>query len=279
MSDSSLLDSEQEGQVEQRKEPETVVDGNGSGARDSMSDQYVRPKWTEGLSGEQKEELEKSRMKLPEKLTEFWSRYTQLEANAKNAVVIPGKDAPAEDWKAYREKMGIPEAPDQYAFEKPQLPEGMAYDEGFEQWFRTTAHELNIPASAAKELFNRYNALAIENHKAQNVQAARSQAEAEEKRLQSYTEAQKVLQSEWGSKYAERLSAVRRVFSDDRIVTPAMRDKARNLGLDNDPDYLKQLDLLARATASDRSIGLVSEAGEATSGDWYGEGFKKRYVG
>jgi len=270
MSDIENKPAEGQGKNE---EPKIVVDDNGLGKTDSM------PGWTAGLSKEQKEAITSSGVKLPEKFTEFWNGHTQLEAKAKTSVVVPSKDAPKEQWDAYRKAMGIPESPDGYTFERPQLPEGMTYDESLETWFKKTAHELQIPAGAAKQLLTKFNELSINSYKgeaAKQQETAAQKAIVEQQAIQATTMR---LKNEWGEHYSERLSDADRAFKSDAIIAPSLRQKIAEHGLNNDPDMIRVLDLIARATKSDSRLGLGLEAPEAAAvgGIDYGTAFKERY--
>ncbi len=73
----------------------------------------------------------------------------QAEQLAK-AIVPPGKDAKPEELQAFREKMGIPAAPDDYDFKAPdKLPEDLPYDGERAAAFKAKAHELGLSKTQA----------------------------------------------------------------------------------------------------------------------------------
>lgn len=70
-----------------------------------------------------------------EKLREFAGRFTTPEELAKtalqfrqklsNAVTLPGKNASDEEMAEFRSKLGVPESPDDYGLQAPDLPDGV----------------------------------------------------------------------------------------------------------------------------------------------------------
>ena len=260
----------------QNAEPKTVVDGNGSGNPHSML-----PGYTAGLSKEQKEELVSSKAyeKLPKEFKEFWAQHTQLEANAQKAVAIPSKDASAEEWKTYRSKMGIPDTAEGYAFDKPQLPEGMTYDPSLEKWFKEAAFNLGITSDAAKNLFKQFNDFQVKTWSADVEKAKAELAKRQEATQEAVAAAKTKLQAEWGENFSSRLAGADTVFKADTIVAPDLRQKIIAAGLHNDPGFVRMMDIISRATKADSRLGINVEDGEATnkSGFDYGPSFRNRY--
>lgn len=67
------------------------------------------------------------------------------------AIVRPGKDAKPEEVAAYREKMGIGNSADDYAFEVPKdLPENLPYDGERAKSFAALAHGIELTKSQAQ---------------------------------------------------------------------------------------------------------------------------------
>ncbi len=256
---------------EVKTEPAAVVDGAGSAKPDSML-----PGYTAGLSKEQKEALVNSKAQLPEKFTEFWDGHTQLEARLKRSVIVPAKDAPKEQWDAYRKAIGVPESPDGYAFEKPTLPEGMTYSAEFENWLRKTAFETGIPLEAAKRIYSGFMQQNLSNVKAQTEAAAKAKADRAQAEAVEVTNAAAALRTEFGAKYDEVIQGA----SAQLLKLPKnQQDAIQVSGLGRSPDFIKMLYWYSRATRSDSLLGLGTEAGEReqTPGINYGDGFAKRY--
>src|SRR5271157_29476 len=230
-----------------------------AGDQGSASTGVQLPGWTAGLSKEQKEALTVQKVTLPEKFTDFWNQHAQLEANLKKAVVVPGKDAPKETWAAYRKAIGVPDSIDGYAFDRPQLPEGMRYNEDFEKWARAQFHELGVPAETAKEILNRYIALLLNGFKSLSEQRTRAAAEAESKKRAEFANGEAVLREQWGGAYNERVAGVKQMLREGKVIPSKWVEKITKAGLDNDPDTLFVLDQMRRYTREDRKIGLDGE--------------------
>lgn len=69
-------------------------------------------------------------------------------------VPLPRLDDP-EGFRSVMQKLGLPESPDKYEFDKPA---DMALDEGYMGWARQTFHKIGLPAAQAKQLTAEHNA-------------------------------------------------------------------------------------------------------------------------
>jgi hypothetical protein len=149
------------------------------------------------------------------------------------AIVKPGEDAPPEDVAAYRKALGIPEEASAYEF--PDLPEGMEMTEAVEQSRAVWAerfHNLEISATAAKELARMVNEDALA--------AMKAEIEADEKNAE---EAEAALRAEWkGDDYDRNVEykkrAVAEMFGEDLEAVRQLQLKNGRFALD-DPRILK----------------------------------------
>lgn len=273
MSDDILTENKTE------NEAQNVVDESASG-----NNQVALPGWSQGLDSESKEDMRRRLTEDPKAfegvkgLSDFYRGYIQ-KGELESRVFVPDKNATPEQLAAYRKAVGVPESPDGYAFEKPQLPEGMQYDETTEAWFKNTSHELGIPAQAASELFSQFNAREIERYRAaqsKRLEDAKKQAEERDRQV---GETKNVLQQEWGESFPQRLAAANGVFLDEKIVPADLRQSIMDARLQNHPGMVKIMDLLAKATASDNRLGITAEPGmsDRQPGIDYGERFRSRY--
>jgi hypothetical protein len=113
---------------------------------------------------------------------------------AGRTVVLPREDAPPEEVQAFRSRLGVPESAEGYAL---PLPEGAPpeFARNAAQWM----HEAGVPAKAAAQLAQRWNAHVAES------QAAADQAYQVESHAQVA-----VLKSEWGSGFDANAEHARR---------------------------------------------------------------------
>ncbi len=96
-------------------------------------------------------------------------------------LALPGDDATDDDWGAFYSAVGRPDGADGYAFDRPQMPEGLPYDEEAETWFRGLAHEAGLSQKQAERLYKadverRLNAFG-EGQKAAAEEAAKAEAD------------------------------------------------------------------------------------------------------
>ncbi len=217
--------------------------------------------------------------RLPKDPSALFNEYRSLQSRLKTAVQVPGKDATDEQKAAYRKSMGIPDTVDGYTFDNSFIPREM-YDQNFESWFKKAAFNHGVPLETARALYKEYNETLLSAQQTANQKKAQEVQAAEANRAKAYTEAVSKMQAEWGGKYSERMAAAVAAFKNDAIIQPELRQALVAAGLDNNTGVIRLMDIVARATQSDRRIGLSSEAGEAQRkrGFDYGKSFEERYA-
>ena len=98
-------------------------------------------------------------------------------------IVLPnGKLDTPENWNYVFDKLGRPKNPDGYQFEKPNLPEGLPYDENMEKAFKATVHQLGLLPKQAQGLYAFWNKIQADGYNAY-VAAENTKAEATEAKL------------------------------------------------------------------------------------------------
>jgi hypothetical protein len=124
-------------------------------------------------------------------------KYLAFEAKKDRLLEIPAQDATTEQKAAFRAKLGVPDKPESYEFEKPTLPNGLKFSEEPEKLFRTMAHELGLNKDQAKALFK------FDTDRQLGMYAARQQAqkaavEAAQARDKEFTTS---LEKKWGKDF------------------------------------------------------------------------------
>lgn len=74
----------------------------------------------------------------------------------KDKIVLPqSEDLASDDWQETFTRLGRPDSPDKYEFERPELPEGVdaVYSEDTENHFREIAHGLGLNQRQAQEAY------------------------------------------------------------------------------------------------------------------------------
>jgi len=156
-------------------------------------------------------------------------------------IIIPGKESTDEDWGKIFNKLGRPEKSDGYALAKPEIPEGMPWDDKAVLAFQEVAHKTGLLPKQAKDLFDWYNGLTTEAY-------IGSQKAVQE----SYNGAVATLKKEWGAAYDQKLELSRaaiRAFASEEDI------KALDEGLGNDPRMIKLFAKIGAAVSEDKLKG------------------------
>lgn len=178
--------------------------------------------------------------------------YVNLEklVGSPNKIVLPAEDD-EKGWNEVFAKLGRPEAPEKYALEKPQLPEGADYDPDVEAAFRTVAHKLGLTNRQAKGIYEWY----MQGY-GQAVSEKQTQAAQSEAQLQAE------LKGKWGADYDRRLNIARRA-----VQTLAGGDTLTLDALEN---------LIGSAALVERFYDLGTKLGEDRLVGTGGDGFQHR---
>lgn len=181
-------------------------------------------------------------------------RLLDMRKKLSSAIVKPGEDAAPEDIAAYRKAMDIPEEATGYEF--PDLPEGVEMTEEIEQSREVWAkrfHDLEIPASAAKELARLVNEDSAAYEAAQ-IEADKAHADAGEA----------ALRKEWrGAEYDLNIEHSKRAAAE---IFGADLDDVRNMELKNgrfaldDPRMVKALARVGREMSEGTLGDVMTEA-------------------
>jgi len=160
-----------------------------------------------------------------------------------NRVVVPGKDAKPEEWDALWNKLGRPEKPDAYQFNKPDDASG--YDDGFLGWARGAFHQAGLTGRQAAALHDAYLGWFGEQTRAQQTAQA---------------EAMKAAGVLTGDAYS---TALRDSFGDKSEETVALAARAaKAIGLDQ-----AKMSAIESAVGSIEMIRLLGEIGGRMSED------------
>ena len=202
-------------------------------------------------------------LRSDEKAAEFCRRFESPEAGLKayhdyhkshvNQIHVPQDLSTLDDSKRSElmtkvgRVMGAPESPEGYELARPELPEGLAYDEDGEKALRDWASKHNIPQSAAKDLYDLHNQNQVKYHEA-NVQAINQEAETYENER---TNAVGELQKEYGDQFDDTMTLVQNFLGErakkigltEQDIQDALR--ATKVGLTEDemkdPKIVKKL--------------------------------------
>lgn len=167
------------------------VNGNANGTETSQKDTVSKtyPTWTSQLPDTIKgnEDLMKQLEKF-EKIGDLANSYAELENKLGKSIVIPGKDATAEETKAFYQKLGMPKEAKGYELEGENIDD-----------FKNIAYAANLTQAQAKAVFE------LMGNYGKQI-AANNQANAE----RQMRETDEMLHKEYGNKYAEKIALLQR---------------------------------------------------------------------
>jgi hypothetical protein len=141
-------------------------------------------------------------------------------------IAVPASEDDAEGWQRWYVAGGRPEKIDDYQFERPQLPDGMQYDEDGEKFYRQWAFENGLNKRQAKSFYDNFAKLQVERHSGWL-----------EMQKQAKAEAQNRIQTEFGQGYDAALTnakTVLRQYGDPEFLT-----HLDETGLGNDPRLVR----------------------------------------
>ncbi len=177
--------------------------------------------WTSALAPELKQLVEAKGYKSP-------ADVVQAYAHAQRAIGADKIPLPKDGvWdETARAKLGIPRSADGYELQRPQLPQGVAYDETLEKAALPVAHKLGLTPRQVQGLLEFYA-----GHQSQSFQSAMRG------RIDDETNATAQLQQEWGPSYDTKVataSRAARYFGGQPLI-----DFLNQTGAGNNPELVR----------------------------------------
>ena len=159
----------------------------------------------------------------------------------KNRISLPGEGATDEEWSAFHSQLGRPEKSSLYDFgERPALPDGLEYDEGFETAYKDLAFKAGLTSQQAKTIFDGYH---------EYIQS-KSTLEGENTAAQSAAWVES-LKKEFGKAYNERVELASRAV--DTYGDGDLKEWLDNSGMGNNPMMVKLFAKIGEGIAEGRS--------------------------
>lgn len=156
-----------------------------------------------------------------------------------------------EDAQRFFAALGRPETPDAYDFARPDLPDGMAWDDELEVAFREAAHAAGLLPKQAAATVDAFASLMTRRH---------ADATAAERKTTADSVA--ALRREWGLRYDRNLLLAKKGL--ESIGDPGFNQLLRQSGLGAHPALVKALARIGAVFAED------SLEGGAPGGDFAG---------
>lgn len=174
------------------------------------------------------------------------------QAIGKKGIIKPAANATPEEWKSFREALGVPSA-DKYEVSQPK---GFEFPKETMDWAKKTFAEIGILPEDAGALMHKFAEFEVGRDKTM----AQARADASKQQIEG-------LQKEWGENYGAELK--RGLFAVQQLgeMAGVGKDKAIewiNKGAGNDPTFIKIMSAAAKLFKEDtlRENGI---AGGATS--------------
>lgn len=153
--------------------------------------------------------------------------YAELERGMGNRVKMPTDTSPAEEISAFYNKLGRPESADGYEIAKPDMPEGMTYDQKFEMTMRGIAHEAGVTQAQMKTLVKAFNDYQIGAFNEHVGELNRSREEGE-----------RALKESWAGDYDANVQIAQRALKE-LVPDEAFFQLIEDSKLGNNPIFVK----------------------------------------
>ncbi len=239
------------------KEGGTLLTGDKTA--DSSSTENAPPQlpheWMSGMTAEQKADTDLVQRlgKFKKGIPDLTQGYIELENKLSSTPAKPGEAATDEQKAAWREMLGVPKKPEDYALAEVELPEGLSVDEKMTGEFKTLAHEVGMSTEQVQAVHKWY----MESFGAQ-MQEVQTIVKT------TMTEATDAMRLRHSASPEEAQVLMERGFA--KVGTPAIAAIYKTTGLGNHPDIVDQYitigKLIGDSKFVDASRGVALEAGE-----------------
>lgn len=199
----------------------------------TTGDTWTPPDWAKDVPQEHHALLKAKNYKTPADVVNAY-------ANAQKAISADKIPLPKDGvWDAESlKKLGVPEKPEGYQIERPKLPDGMKWDEGFEKVALPAAHQLGLTPKQLNGLMQMYAAYQGEQFKGAALN-----------RQQERTSSEEALRQEFGPQYDARLTQAQRVA---RFLGPEFVQVLNETGVGNRPEFVKAFAKLGAMMGEDQ---------------------------
>ena len=175
--------------------------------------------------------------------------YNELNKSASGKVKVPTDESSAEEISAFYAKIRGVDNAEGYDMPKPELPEGMNYDENFEKVIRGIAFEAGISKAQMKKLSEAYNAYQIEQFGTFEAELA-----------QTHEEGRQVLQKEWKEDYEVNSEVAKRACTE--LCDDDFKALLKETKLGNHPVFMRNFFNIGKKILDDTLIKGTQAGGD-----------------
>jgi len=234
-------------ETQNQSEQNIVPDAPGN---ESFSD---APDYRESFPPELKTSMEK--FATPQSLAEGYFALEKDASRLRNerdakGIIPPGENATPEEISAFHKALGTPDTPEGYELVKPELPEGMIYDEERTAAFAALAHSKGVSKEAFQALHDAWNEYAKDEFEKQTAEAQKF-----------LDESTATMKKEWGKDFDSNLAQADKAI--DRIFGEDFNKMLKDTGLANHPDVIRGMYKASQAIGEHSfSVGKGTPSGE-----------------
>lgn len=169
--------------------------------------------------------------------------YTELESELGKRIKVPSKDASAEEWSKYYERIGRPKSPDEYAIDRGKV------DDTLVKALKSAAFEAGVPSDQMGKIFG----------------AVKSFYESSQTlRMEQYTakmkEADAVLRKEYGPLYDSKIAGAKKAY--DILFDDDLKKDIVESGMANNPRFVRVLAELGPQISGDSFLHSAGKDGD-----------------
>lgn len=182
------------------------------------------------------------------------------------AIQPLAEDATEEQKKTHRAKVGCPETVEGYEIVKPQLPDGVAFDEELMKSATQFAFDNYVPKTVFEGLAKLVNDGQLKNLTQLMEANAKAEKEAQAEKDKAITTAENELKGEWGADYDKNLEFANRFYDlpgDDK-TNKAFTELMAEKGLNSHPAVVRFFREAYKLVKEDEMPGGAPEGGEGT---------------
>lgn len=170
-----------------------------------------------------------------------YKSYLHMEKGYHDRVPLPKDDWTEEQYSDFYGKLGRPETYDKYEIIRPEMPEGIPYDENLESSFLAKAHKIGLNSKQVQEILDW-----------QSQEVIRGQTDAAVNEAVTKQQAEGELKEAWRGDYEKNLGLARRTAKN--VLPSDFLDLINEKGLANEPRLIKTLHHLG-SMISESNIG------------------------
>jgi len=189
-------------------------------------------------------ELQTTKIKSFKTVDELAKSHANLETLVgRKGVIVPGKDATAEEQARFKAAIGVPEAPEKYSW---KAPDGWSEtDKKIEAAARADFHKIGLTDQQYSAVMSRYA-------EAQQQLATQKQAQDKQELRQTFT----ALKKEWGEEFEGNIR-----LAEQTAEALGLTETIRELGLTNKAAAIKAFVKLGQAVQPDTLPGAGGQSG------------------